>query len=92
MLMTTVRSCKIFAGVLYSVQLQKIVQGENKMKNLKRMLALVVLVCALSVTAFAGDIHCGRTSEPTDTTESEVCGDISCGALRSIVTFVLSVV
>jgi hypothetical protein len=34
------------------------------MKHLRRLLAVFVLACALTLSAYAGDIDCGRTSMP----------------------------
>lgn len=64
------------------------------MKHLNRFLAAFVLMCALTVSASAGDIHCGRTSEPPvntgEATASELCGEISCGVTRAAFTLILS--
>ncbi len=62
------------------------------MKNLRRLCAVALLSCIFAISVHAGDMSAGRTSEPPRTTESQACGEIDCGVLRSIVTLVLSVV
>ena len=55
---------------------------------MKRLLAAFVLVCALTMSAYAGDIYCGRTSQPEEV--STVAGDIDCGVTQTVVTIILS--
>lgn len=62
------------------------------MRHLNRLLAAFVLACALSVSTFAGEISCGRTSEPPDSDETSatVCGDIYCGVAQAAATVIQS--
>jgi hypothetical protein len=65
------------------------------MKDLRRILAACVLACALTVSASAGEIDCGRTSgqpasDEVSTSASLACGDISCGVTQTVVTIIVS--
>jgi hypothetical protein len=82
----------ILQGCFIAIHLQKFMQvtGDDKMR---RLLGAFALCCALTMSAYAGDISCGRTSEPVEvrTSASEASGEISCGVLQAAITFILSV-
>ncbi|HEY0545684.1 MAG TPA: hypothetical protein VGC91_09935 [Pyrinomonadaceae bacterium] len=56
---------------------------------MKRLLAAFVLACALTVSAYAGDIYCGRTTELEDVGTS-LTGEISCGVTQTVATLIMS--
>jgi hypothetical protein len=65
------------------------------MKHLRRLLAACVLACALTLSASAGQIECGRTSEQpasdeVSTSGDAACGEISCGVTQTVVTIIVS--
>jgi hypothetical protein len=55
---------------------------------MKRLLAAFALTCALTMSAYAGDIYCGRTSQLEEVGAST--GDIDCGVTQTVVTLMLS--
>lgn len=59
------------------------------MKTLRRMCAIAMLSCIFAVSAHAGDMDAGRTSEPEGVSTSLI-GDISCGVTQTVITLVLS--
>jgi hypothetical protein len=61
-----------------SINAHKLNKGKI-MKRLRIPLAATILVLALSVPAFAGDMWAGITSQPPSQPTASATGDIQCG-------------
>lgn len=65
------------------------------MKHLYRICAGVVLMLALSIPAFAGQIPCGGITDPppppTETATTEGDGQISTGVVEAVITLLQGV-
>jgi hypothetical protein len=55
------------------------------------MCAIAMLSCIFAVSAHAGDMDAGRTSEPEEVSTSLI-GDIHCGVTQEAITLILSLI